>query len=89
VPNVTAEIGEAEAHTRIGWLRSVYNIFQGFAIGSFVDEIANAKGADPRDVWLDIIGPPRKMSLSDLGIERVAQLRPAARTAPGRRGAPP
>jgi isoquinoline 1-oxidoreductase beta subunit len=71
VPNVTAEIGEAEAHTRIGWLRSVYNIFQGFAIGSFVDEIANAKGADPRDVWLDIIGPPRKMSLSDLGIERL------------------
>jgi isoquinoline 1-oxidoreductase beta subunit len=71
VPNVTAEIGEAEAHTRIGWLRSVYNIFQGFAIGSFVDEIANAKGADPRDVWLEIIGPPRKMSLSDLGIERL------------------
>jgi isoquinoline 1-oxidoreductase subunit beta len=71
VPNVTAEIGEAEAHTRIGWLRSVYNIFQGFAIGSFVDEIANAKGADPRDVWLDIIGPPRKLSLSDLGIERL------------------
>jgi isoquinoline 1-oxidoreductase subunit beta len=71
VPNVTAEIGEAEAHTRIGWLRSVYNIFQGFAIGSFVDEIANAKGADPRDVWLEIIGPARKMSLSDLGIERL------------------
>ena len=72
VPNVTAEICEAQAHARIGWLRSVYNIFQGFSIGSFVDEIAHAKSADPRDVWLDIIGPARKMSLSDLGVEKLA-----------------
>ena len=71
VPNVTAEICDATAHTRIGWLRSVYNIFQGFSIGSFVDEIAHAKGTDPREVWLEILGPPRKMSLSDLGIEKL------------------
>ena len=71
VPNVTAEICDATAHTRIGWLRSVYNIFQGFSIGSFVDELAHAKGADPRDVWLEMIGPPRTMSLSDLGIEKL------------------
>lgn len=72
VPNVTAEICEATAHTRIGWLRSVYNIFQGFSIGSFVDEIAHAKSADPRDVWLDLIGPARRMSLSDLGVQKLA-----------------
>ena len=72
VPNVSAEICEATAHTRIGWLRSVYNIFQGFSIGSFVDEIAAARKADPRDVWLGLIGPPRKMSLSDLGVEKLA-----------------
>lgn len=71
VPNVSAEICEATAHTRIGWLRSVYNIFQAFSIGSFVDELAEAKKADPRDVWLELIGPPRKMSLSDLGIEKL------------------
>lgn len=71
VPNVTAEICDATAHTRIGWLRSVYNIFQGFSIGSFVDELAHAKGADPREVWLEILGPARKMSLSDLGIEKL------------------
>jgi isoquinoline 1-oxidoreductase beta subunit len=71
VPNVTAEICDAEAHARIGWLRSVYNIFQGFSIGSFVDEIAHAKSADPRDVWLDIIGPARKMSLAELGIKQL------------------
>lgn len=72
VPNVTAEICDATAHTRIGWLRSVYNIFQGFSIGSFVDEIAQAKSADPRDVWLELLGPARQMSLSELGVEKLA-----------------
>src|SRR5436190_7765538 len=71
VPNVTAEICDATAHTRIGWLRSVYNIFQAFSIGSFVDEVAHAKGADPRDVWLEILGSARQMSLSDLGVEKM------------------
>ena len=71
VPNVSAEICDATAHTRIGWLRSVYNIFQGFSIGSFVDELAEAKKADPREMWLELIGPPRTMSLSDLGIEKL------------------
>ncbi|HUR22014.1 MAG TPA: molybdopterin cofactor-binding domain-containing protein [Vicinamibacterales bacterium] len=71
VPNVRAEICDATAHTRIGWLRSVYNIFQGFSIGSFVDEIAAAKKADPREVWLELIGPPRKMSLADLGVQKL------------------
>src|SRR3954471_5965580 len=71
VPNLSAEICDATAHTRIGWLRSVYNIFQGFSIGSFVDEIAHAKSADPHDVWLELIGAARKMSLSDLGVSRL------------------
>jgi isoquinoline 1-oxidoreductase beta subunit len=71
VPNVSAEICAARAHTRIGWLRSVYNIFQGFSIGSFVDEIAHARNADPRDVWLELIGRSRTMSLSDLGIQKL------------------
>ncbi len=71
VPNVSAEIGDARSHTRIGWLRSVYNIFQAFSIGSFIDEIAQAKNADPLDVWLELIGPPRQLSLADLGIERL------------------
>jgi isoquinoline 1-oxidoreductase beta subunit len=71
VPNVSAEMCDAPAHTRIGWLRSVYNIFQGFSVGSFVDELAHAKGADTRAVWLELLGPARKMSLSDLGVARL------------------
>jgi isoquinoline 1-oxidoreductase subunit beta len=71
VPNVSAEIGDATAHTRIGWLRSVYNIFQAFSIGSFVDELAQAKGTDAREVWLELLGPARKMSLAELGVEKL------------------
>lgn len=67
VPNVQAEACEAAVHTRIGWLRSVYNIFHGFAIGSFVDELAHAKQVDALDAWREVLGPPRTMSLKDLG----------------------
>ena len=71
VPHLSAEICEATAHTRIGWLRSVYNIFQAFSVGSFVDEIAHARGADPREVWLELLGPPRQVSLAELGVKRL------------------
>ena len=37
-------MGKAPAHTRIGWMRSVTNINHVFAVCSFVDELANAKG---------------------------------------------
>jgi isoquinoline 1-oxidoreductase beta subunit len=70
VPNVRAEACPAKGHVRIGWYRSVYNIFHGFGIGSFIDEIAHARGADPRDVLLEVIGPPRVMGLKELGVEK-------------------
>lgn len=34
-------------------------------------EIAHARGTDPRDTWLDVIGPPRKLSLADLGLAKL------------------
>jgi isoquinoline 1-oxidoreductase beta subunit len=71
-PNVRAEACKAPARTRVGWYRSVYNIFHAFAIGSFIDELAHARGADPRDTWLDVIGPARQMSLADLGIAKLS-----------------
>jgi isoquinoline 1-oxidoreductase subunit beta len=72
VPNIRAEACKAPVHVRIGWKRSVYNIFHAFAVGSFIDELAHARGADPRDTWLEVIGPARKLSLADLGIEKLA-----------------
>ncbi|MEO8701328.1 MAG: molybdopterin cofactor-binding domain-containing protein [Kofleriaceae bacterium] len=70
-PNIRVEACKAPLHTRIGWYRSVYNIFHAFAVGSFIDEIAHARGADPREVWLDVIGPARKLSLAELGIPKL------------------
>jgi isoquinoline 1-oxidoreductase subunit beta len=59
IPNLRCESGEAEAHTRIGWFRSVSNIPHGFAVQSFAAEVAHALGRDPKDMLLELIGPPR------------------------------
>ncbi|WP_374764409.1 xanthine dehydrogenase family protein molybdopterin-binding subunit [Yunchengibacter salinarum] len=58
-PNLRIERGFHTNSTRIGWLRSVNNIQQAFAIGSFVDELAHKRGVDPVDQWLEMIGSDR------------------------------
>jgi isoquinoline 1-oxidoreductase beta subunit len=63
VPNMRLENGEAEAHARIGWFRSVTNVPHAFAVQSFVAELAAAAGRDPKDYLLELIGPPRRISL--------------------------
>lgn len=72
VPNVVAETAPAQPYTRIGWLRAVYNLFQAYAIGSFIDELAVAQQRDPLQTWLDVLGPPRHATLEELGIEKLA-----------------
>lgn len=59
VPNLRLETGEAVAHTRIGWFRSVNNIPHAFAMQSMVAELAAELGKDPKDFLLEMIGPPR------------------------------
>lgn len=61
IPNILCENGEAKAHTRIGWFRSVSNIPRAWAIGSFVSELAAELGKDEREMWLELIGSPRKI----------------------------
>src|SRR5271168_293434 len=67
LPNLRVENGPAKAHVRIGWLRSVANIYHGFAIQCFTDELAHAAGRDPLDYLLDLIGNPRTIDFS--GVE--------------------
>ncbi|MEW6688640.1 MAG: molybdopterin cofactor-binding domain-containing protein [Pseudomonadota bacterium] len=59
IPNVRVENPEANAHTRIGWFRSVSNIPHAFAVQSFASELAAAAGRDPKDYLLELIGPDR------------------------------
>ncbi len=59
IPNHRAENGPAPAHVRIGWLRSVANIYHGFAVQSFAAELAHAAGRDHVEYLLELIGPPR------------------------------
>jgi isoquinoline 1-oxidoreductase subunit beta len=71
VPNLRLETGEAQAHTRIGWFRSVNNIPHAFAMQSMVAELAAEQGKDQKDFLLQMIGPsrivdPRKTVTSEL-----------------------
>jgi isoquinoline 1-oxidoreductase beta subunit len=59
IPNIRVENGEAAAHTRIGWFRSVSNIPHCFAVQSFAAEIAAARKQDQKEALLEIIGAPR------------------------------
>jgi len=59
VPNLRLETGEAVAHTRIGWFRSVNNIPHAFAMQSMVAELAAELGKDQKDFLLEMIGPAR------------------------------
>ncbi|MCQ8103978.1 xanthine dehydrogenase family protein molybdopterin-binding subunit [Methylomonas sp. SURF-2] len=61
IANLRVENPAAEAHTRIGWFRSVSNIPRAFAIQSFVAELASAAGRDHKDYLLDLIGPARRI----------------------------
>jgi isoquinoline 1-oxidoreductase subunit beta len=46
IANFRTESGLAKGHTRLGWYRSVYAIFYGFAINVFTDELAQKAGMD-------------------------------------------
>ena len=69
VENLRLESGPAAAHVRIGWLRSVCNVYHAFAVQSFAAELAAAAGRDPKDYLLELIGPPRMVDPNTEGAE--------------------
>ncbi|KAE9650191.1 xanthine dehydrogenase family protein molybdopterin-binding subunit [Pseudomonas sp. PB106] len=69
IPNVRLENPEATVHTRVGWYRSVSNIPHGFAIQSFVDELAHKAGEDPLKYQIKLLGPDRQIDPRTLSEE--------------------
>ncbi|MDF9774555.1 xanthine dehydrogenase family protein molybdopterin-binding subunit [Pseudomonas baetica] len=69
IPNIRLENPEATVHTRVGWYRSVSNIPHGFAIQSFIDELAHNAGEDPLKYQIRLLGPDRQIDPRTLSEE--------------------
>ncbi|CAG8871956.1 xanthine dehydrogenase family protein molybdopterin-binding subunit [Pseudomonas fluorescens] len=69
IPNIRLENPEATVHTRVGWYRSVSNIPHGFAIQSFIDELAHKAGQDPLKYQIRLLGPDRQIDPRTLSEE--------------------
>jgi isoquinoline 1-oxidoreductase beta subunit len=70
VPKLRIENCAAPNYIRVGWMRSVANIYHAFGICSFADEMARAAGRDSKDYLLDLIG---RGGILDLSHEHVEQ----------------
>jgi isoquinoline 1-oxidoreductase subunit beta len=64
--NFRAENGPATAHVRIGWFRSVANVYHAFGIHSFADELAHAADRDSLEYLLQLLGPDRVVARTEL-----------------------
>jgi len=69
IPNLRMEACDAKPHVRIGWLRSVCNIYHAFAISSFADELAHLAKTDPPAFLKQLLGEPRRVDPADDGAE--------------------
>ncbi len=76
IPNLRVENGPAKARVRIGWLRSVSNVYHAYAVQSFTDELAASAGRDRVEYLLDLIGPARVIDFSKEGLKEDAPANP-------------
>jgi len=74
--NFRSENGQATAHVRIGWLRSVANIYHAFAVQSFANELAYAANRDPYVYLMTLIGSARTLDVGQQGPPEVAKKYP-------------
>jgi len=62
ITNLSCETPEVTTHVRTGWVRSVGNINNAFALGSFVDEFADKAGISTQQMWLNLLGKDRSFN---------------------------
>ena len=72
VPKLRIENCPAKNYVRVGWMRSVANLYHAFGICSFADELAKKAGEDSKNYLLDLIGKGRILPLP---AEEVAEYR--------------
>ena len=65
IDNVLMQKAEAEAPVRIGWMRSVCNIQQSFALNCFIDELAHAANIPTDQMMLTNLGEDRDINHED------------------------
>ncbi len=70
IPNVRVEVCKAPPHSRIGWYRSVSNIPHAFALGCFMDELAQAAGKDPVQFLIESLGGDRVIDMTATGAKK-------------------
>jgi isoquinoline 1-oxidoreductase subunit beta len=76
IPNLRVENGPARAHVRIGWMRSVANIYHAFGVQSFTDELAAAANRDRVEYLLQLVGSPRVIDLGKEGLKQPSRGNP-------------
>ena len=67
--NLSCETQTVTTHLRTGWVRSVACINNGFALGSFVDELAVKANIPTREMWLNLLGEDRMADVKQEGFE--------------------
>lgn len=65
IKNISCEVASTNSHVRIGWFRSVCNVFLAFSVNVFVDELAFKAGKDPLDFRLELIGNDREIEFDN------------------------
>jgi isoquinoline 1-oxidoreductase beta subunit len=65
--NLSIEKNAVESFIRPGWVRSVACINNGFALGSFVDELAVKAKLSTRQMWINLLGDNRHVDPNENG----------------------
>lgn len=73
IPHVRVEHCGVDAPVKVGWLRSVNNLFHAFAANVFIDELADKANVDPIEYRLALLKRPRILE-NDI-IEKSASLK--------------